>query len=377
MELPVIDRAIPHLAEVVPSLLATIGVGGFERTLDLPDATSACVLLIDGLGLELLSEHATDAPVLNSLRDRPLRVGFPATTVAGLAAIGTGVQSGEHGMVGYTFELPGVGVVNSLRWRLHPRGADLTDTLPPERMQPLPTTFARATAAGRPVSVVSSGQFEGTPLTRAVLNGGDFVGVHALGDLAAAVLEALGEPGSFCYGYHSEVDLLGHLHGPGSLPWRMQLRQVDRLVESIAAGLPPGALLAVVADHGMVRLDDTVVDADTEPALREGVRALAGEVRARHVYAREGAESDVLAAWRETLGSRAWVVQREQAIEEGWFGDTVADHVRPRIGDIVVAARGSSGVVRRGAEPTESALLGQHGSFTSAEQLVPLALAHN
>ncbi|NIJ10911.1 hypothetical protein FHU38_001255 [Saccharomonospora amisosensis] len=377
MELPPIDRATPHLAEVVPSLLASLGIGDFENTLELPDVTSACVLLIDGLGLELLTEHATDAPVLSGLRKRPLRAGYPATTVAGLAAIGTGTQSGQHGMVGYTFELPEVGVLNSLRWRLHPRGPDLSDTLPVQRVQPLPTTFARACAAGLDVSVVSSGQFEGTPLTRAVLNGGDFVGVHALGDLAAATLTALGRPGAFCYGYHSEIDLLGHLHGPGSLPWRMQLRQVDRLVESIVEDLPAGALLAVVADHGMVRLDDTVVDADTEPALRAGVRALAGEVRARHVYTQEGATADVLAAWRETLGSRAWVVRREQAVEEGWFGDTVADHVLPRIGDIVVAARGRSGVVRRGAEPTESALLGQHGSFTAAEQLVPLVLAHN
>jgi hypothetical protein len=89
----------------------------------------------------------------------------------------------------------------------------------------------------------------------------------------------------------------------------------------------------------------------------------------------DGAEADVLAAWRDILGNRAWVVSREEAIAAGWFGERIGDAVRLRIGDIVAAARGSAGVVRRTVEPLESALIGQHGSLTTAEQLVPLLLA--
>ncbi|MFC4004836.1 alkaline phosphatase family protein [Prauserella oleivorans] len=376
MASPLIDTGTPHLSEVVPSLLAALGVPGCSRTLDVPEVSRACVLLIDGLGWDLLAEHAADAPVLHGLRRTPLRVGYPATTAAGLAAIGTGVPVGEHGMAGYTFEVPGVGVVNALRWRHHPGGPDLGDELPAERVQPMRTTFERAAAAGVATSVVSAAQFAGSALTRAVLRGGGYVGVHALGDLAASALAALRPPKAFCYAYHSELDLLGHVYGPGSPAWRMQLRQVDRLVESIVDGLPPGAVLAVVADHGMVRVDDTVVDVDTVPALRAGVRALGGEVRARHVYTESGAAGDVLAAWREVLGEHAWVAAREEAIAQGWFGPRVADHVRPRIGDVVAAARDSFGMVRREAEPTESSLIGQHGSFTSAEQRVPFAVAY-
>jgi hypothetical protein len=49
--------------------------------------------------------------------------------------------------------------------------------------------------------------------------------------------------------------------------------------------------------------------------------------------------------------------------------------VRPRIGDVVAAARGDAAIVRRTAEPVESSLVGQHGSLTQAEQRVPLLLA--
>jgi hypothetical protein len=375
--LPQPDPYLPHLADVVTSVLAAMGETGFENRIGLSaDVTGACVLLIDGLGAELLDTCAGDAPVLAGLRSRTLQVGFPSTTVAGLAAVGTGCRSGEHGFIGLTFRLPDVGVFNALRWRPHPWGDDLRDHVRPEQAQPMPTVFERAASAGVQVSVVSGAEFTGSGLTRAVLRGGRYVGVHGLGDLAANVRTAVAD-GGFCYGYHGHLDLLGHIYGPGSPAWRMQLRQIDRLVESVVEGLPPGGLLAVVADHGMVAVETSeVVDVEGCEPLLDGVEAIGGEPRARHVYVVDGAADTVLAAWRETLAERAWVASRDEAIAAGWFGDRVGDAVRPRIGDIVAAARGSAALVRRTVEPLESSLVGHHGSLTSAEQRVPLLLAY-
>ncbi|MDV3126389.1 alkaline phosphatase family protein [Mycobacterium sp. 21AC1] len=385
MEVPHLDPSLPHLADVIPAVLTAMGASGFtggpvDAPIELPGPVAgACVLLVDGLGAELLDAHADDAPVLTGLRGRTLQVGFPSTTAAGLAAVGTGVRSGEHGMVGYSFRVPdafpGTGVINALRWRPHPWGEDLRERVPPEQIQPLPTTFERAAAAGIAVSVVSGAEFAHSGLTRAVLRGARYRGVHAIGELAAGVVDVIAGRG-FCYGYHSELDLVGHLHGPGSLPWRMQLRQVDRLVESVVEALPPGGLLAVVADHGMVTVDSaTTVDIDASLPLLAGVQAVGGEARARHVYVTDGAVGDVLAAWRETLADTAWVLSRDEAVAAGWFGDRVRDDVRPRIGDVVAAARDRAAMVRRDTEPLESSLIGHHGSLTSAEQNIPLLLA--
>jgi hypothetical protein len=377
VNLPTPDPTLPHLCDVVPAVLTAMGATGFESRISLPDnVAGACVLLIDGLGAELLDAHIQDAPVLAGLRGRTLSVGFPSTTAAGLAAVGTGHRSGEHGMVGYSFLLPGTGVVNALSWRPHPWGDDLRDTVVPEQVQPRPTTFERAASSGIAVSVVSGAKFTGSGLTRAVLRGGRYVGVHAIGDLAARVRTTVVE-GGFCYGYHADLDMLGHLYGPGSEAWRMELRQVDRLVGSVVEGLPPGGLLAVVADHGMVAVTPSdTVDVDDDPPLLDGVQAVGGEPRARHVYAVDGAADDVLSGWRATLGDRAWVVSRDEAIGAGWFGPRVTDGVRTRIGDVVAAARGSAAMVRRTVEPIESALVGHHGSLTTAEQRVPLLLAY-
>ena len=378
MELPKPNLDLPHLADVVPSVLSAMGVAGFDGPIPLPDGiTGACVLLIDGLGAELLDTHADDAPVLAALRGRTLQVGFPSTTVAGLAAVGTGCRSGEHGMVGLSFRLPGVDVVNALGWRPHPSGRDLRDKVPPEQVQPMPTTFERAAAAGIAVSVISGAQFTGSGLTRAVLRGGRYVGVHALGDLAACVRVRT---------RRRRVLLRLSLRARFA---RARLRPgFDAVADAATAGehaawspsskgLPAGGLLAVVADHGMVAVDAAeAVDIDASEPLMDGVDAIGGEPRARHVYVADGAADAVLAAWRETLAQRAWVVSRDEAIAAGWFGDRVGDDARYRIGDVVAAARGTAGFMRRTAEPLLSALIGQHGSLTDAEQRVPLLLAY-
>ena len=59
MQLPQSDPDLPHLADVVPSMLAAMEVPGFGARIDLPTGIgSAGVLLIDGLGAEPLDHHA-------------------------------------------------------------------------------------------------------------------------------------------------------------------------------------------------------------------------------------------------------------------------------------------------------------------------------
>ncbi|MDQ4104904.1 MAG: alkaline phosphatase family protein, partial [Actinomycetota bacterium] len=176
-----------------------------------------------------------------------------------------------------------------------------------------------------------------------------------------------------CYAYHGDLDLLGHLYGVGSLPWRLQLTHIDRLAATIAEGLPPGVQLVVIADHGMVTVSEQAkLDFDTEPALQAGVRLLGGDSRARYVYTEPGATDDVLAAWRALIGDRAWIYTRDEAIAAGWFGSEVEQHIRERIGDLVVAARTDLAIVQSRVAPRLAGLIGHHGSLTEDEQLVPL-----
>jgi len=363
------------LVDVTPSLMSALGSPGFDNRLAVADTRAACLLMIDALGWELLRDHASDAPFLAGLMatGQPITAGFPASTAVSVATIGTGRPAGEHGMVGISFEVPGHPLLHALTWRNHGSGpkTDLRDVIVPEQIQPNPTALERA--KGVSVTVTAPPIQKRSGLTRAVLRGGAFRSAYALGDLVAHVRDALSDNGTaFCYAYHGDLDLIGHVYGPGSPAWRYQLRQIDRLAAGIAEELPPDGLLAVIADHGMVRLTpEDVVDADTTPALTDGVRAIGGDIRARHVYTEPGAAADVLAAWRDVLGDRADVLSRDEAIARGWFGPTVTELVRPRIGDVMTASRGGAGVVCTHQEPVESRMIGHHAAYSTAEQLVP------
>jgi len=363
------------LADVVPSLLAGLDVPGAVNVLGVPAAKRVCLLLVDGLGWELLRAHADTAPFLASLAGPPITAGFPSSTATSIAALGTGLPTGEHGLVGYTFDT-GDQLLNALGWNHHgaPEHTDLRATFVPEEAQPRPTAFTRAAEAGVTVRVVAPHQQKGSGLSRAVLRGAPFHPVYALGDLVSGALDALRSADRvFCYAYHADLDALGHLFGPGTEPWLLQLSYLDQVAASLAARLPADAMLVVVADHGMVTLgEEDRVDFDTTPALQDGVRLLGGEPRVRHVYTEPGAADDVLAAWREVLGDTAWTLTRDEATTLGLFGPTIAPHVLPRIGNLVVASRGTHAVIRTAVEPLISGFSGQHGSLTTAEQHVPL-----
>ncbi len=361
------------LADVVPSLLAALGVAGFDGVLRVEPARAVCLLLVDGLGDQLLRAHGRYAPFLAGLAAgaEPITVGFPSTTATSIASVGTGRPPGEHGILGYTFATPHDELLNALTWCAG--GTDARERFVPELAQPHPTALQRAAADGVAVRLAVPAWFRGTGLTRAALRGGEIAGTHAMGDVAAVALSALAGGGrSFCYAYHGGLDTVGHVHGPGSLAWRLELAQVDLLASAIAEGLPAGGLLAVVADHGMVATPPADrVDVDAEPYLLDGVRLLGGDPRARHVYTTPGAEADVLVAWRARLGDRALVVPRDEAVAAGWFGPVVTRDALARIGDVLAVATGTTAIVRSEVEPRETAMLGGHGALTAAEQLVP------
>jgi hypothetical protein len=369
------DQAAPQpprygeetLAEVGRSLLASLGAAGEDNALGLPATSAACLLVVDGMGWDLLARNAGAAPFLAGLAaaGRRLTAGFPATTVTSLSSLGTGRPPGQHGVLGYQVRVPDTGrLLNALRW---------DKAVDPVAWQPGSTIFERAAAAGLTAIRVAQGSFQHSGLSEASMRGADYRPADTMGALVARTVDALAvRPRGFVLTYTGDLDATGHACGCGSAAWRYQLGHTDALAAQLAEALPAGMPLYVTADHGMVDVPPARrIDFDNLAPLRAGVAVLGGEPRARHVYAEPGAAADVLAAWAQTLGPAAWVVGREQAIDEGWFGP-VDMRLAVRIGDVIAAARDDWAVVATVTEPRESALVGMHGSLAPADQQIPL-----
>lgn len=375
------------LAELVPAIAAALGHPLRETplpdtpsrtpSLQLPAVRRVCLLLVDGLGQLLLDQHADLAPTLTGhhVQRRSLMTGFPSTTPASLAMLGTGLPPGQHGLVGYRVFEPGLpvdppGVLNVLEWH---------DSLDGRSYQPVPTLFERLEQDGVGVVTVGPRAFRGTGLTVAALRGGRHVGGDSLGELVAGASAALaggtGHDATLVYAYLSDLDGTGHRVGVDSDAWREQLWFVDQLVARLRRAMPADSLLLVTGDHGMVDVPrDRRVDLAELPELWRGVEAIAGEPRATtlRLVAGESAQQ-VAATWNARLGPDFLALPMTAAAE--LYGGLSATAAR-RAGDVLVLAVAEDVALidSRHRSTKASWLHGMHGGLTDAERIVPLCL---
>lgn len=363
----------PTLADVFPSVLAAAGVPDERNELGLTAAARTVVLLIDGLGYELLQRNRSFAPFLSTQPTDRITAGFPTTTATSLASLCTGLPPGGHGITGFQSYIAEVdGVLNWLQStvRGHHGNYQLTSPSPIHRDMPH-NVFVRAVAAGMVCTVVMPAQFRDSGFTRLLLDGADFAGFHAYGDLLVEAVDAATRAErTLTYCYLPELDTVGHKYGPESLGWHTQLQLVDRFAEQLARALPAGVRLFVTADHGMIDTSrGRAVDIDTEPELTRGVRAISGEPRCRHLHT--ATPTEVAARWSDFIGHETQILTRTEAIDSGLFGPRVSAKAAARIGDVLVIANGATTLMCPNAEPMHSRFPGQHGGLTDDEIYVP------
>jgi hypothetical protein len=368
------------ICDVLPAAAALLGVPQATDMLNLAehvgDVRRVVVVLIDGMGWHLLPELAGSAPLLASVlaggvgRLDELVCTFPSTTPTSLASLGTGVPPGQHGLLGFTVNVPGTDrVLSHIFWR---------DDPPPDRWQPVPTWFERLRHAGVDARAVLPAPFIGSGLTEAAYRGAQFCPTDHDDDYATAVNEQISATAGLVYAYTSALDTAAHLFGVGSTEWHAAGAYVDALLSRLLDALPPDAALLITADHGGLNVGaDARIDLDADPRLSAGVRVVAGEPRVRYLHTEPGAAPDVIAAWTELVGGRAEVCGRDDAVAAGLFGPVRPEHLA-RIGDVVVTCNGDTAILASRREPPEVAqLVGLHGGATPAEMAIPLITLRN
>jgi hypothetical protein len=351
------------LADILPNCLDALR--GRRGRMSLPAVDKAVVVVADGLGHGPLTAHAGHARALARRlpHDPPIGSGFPTTTVAALATLTTGTPAGRHGLVGYkVYDPVHDRVVNQLSgW----------DGLDPTSWQRMPTLFERAGESGVASVAIAHPRYRDSEFTRAVLRGAGFAAGADARERTAALESALAAPGAaLIYYYVPDLDVAGHAKGMASGEWVAALEALDAELADAVALLGPRHGLVLTADHGMVDVPEHA-QRIASGALLDGVRHVAGEPRCLQLHLEAGADAGALAeSWRASEGKRAWVATRDEAVAAGWFGEVDAE-VLPRIGEVLVAARGDHAYY---TDPDDRArgMVGQHGSLTPAETAVPL-----
>ena len=354
-------RSLTEIA--AESLRSLTGEGGW-----LPPSSSAVLVVIDGLGAIQLRAHAGHARRLAGAMARKdvARSVFPSTTAAALTSTLTGAWPGQHGLVGYRVLDPSRGVLcNQLS------GYE-RDGLDPATWQRSETVFQRAAAQGRPAFAVGRAEYARSGFTSAALRGARYVGEDEVRDrLSVAYSLAAEHEGAIVYCYLPEIDKAGHKHGVASDAWIGALEEIDA---AFAVAPPRGVGTLVTADHGMLDVPRRrhILLGHGDPRL-DGVARIGGEPRLLHLYLDPAADpTEVAAEWTRHTEGQADVAPRDEAVAAGLFG-SVDPEVSPRIGDVLVAARGTWAFYddrERDKRPQD--MVGQHGSTTPEEMTVPL-----
>ena len=355
------------LAELSQSIFASMGLPAAENFLSLKESRRTCLLLIDGMGSQSLSQYASQFPIFAQVKSSDsLLSHFPSTTVTNLTSLGTGELPGVHGMLGYTVRVPNSGnpgrLLNPLKW---------DERVDPVIWQKVPTLFERAMTHGITVTNIAEKRYEGSAFTQAALRGAKYVGANRIGEMVEAAAIALAEPYSFTYLYINGLDHAGHNDGVGSEKWLIALSQVAELITALVAKLPRNTDLYVTADHGMINVGEKII-LGVENQLMQNITLVGGEPRARHMYVSEGALEETVAIWREFLRDKAAIFSKEEIGENQLFGPVVSTDSFDRMGDFVAIAQEEIILVDPARVAQESAMVGHHGGLTEKERVIPL-----
>lgn len=347
------------LSGLMPALLARPACPTWVPAV-LARAPQVVLLVLDGLGWCQFRDRLGLAPTLAALDGRPITTVVPSTTSAALTSLTTGTAPAEHGLVGHRMRLLDLGILDCLRWTVGGQG-DARLLAPPATIQPI-----EPFAGTEPVIVTRAG-FDGSGFSDAHLRGGRYRGWKAASTLPIEIRRALDAGDTFVYAYYDGVDQVAHQCGLDER-YDAEIAAVDRLVASVVDALPPGAALAVTADHGHVDVGEgiTMLDHDLLHLCAE----VSGEARFRWLTAKPGAEADLEAQCREQFSDVAWVRTRDEVVASGWMGPKWREGVADRLGGVVLAAYGPTAFAEAPHHPVS-----HHGSLTEAEVLVPLLVA--
>ncbi len=357
------DYSGANLTGIIPGcLLGTSGRRPQWFPQPLQQAERIVLLVIDGLGYEQLQRHAHLAPNLMSLVGGSITTIAPSTTASALTSLVTGASPAEHGIVGYRMDM-GDSIMNSLRWWSDTR--DLRKVHPPATVQPIPPFV------GMTIPVVSRAELEGSAFTEAHLRGSRPCGWRAASSIVAQCAQLIASGEKFVYAYYDGIDKIAHERGFGEY-YDAEIAATDWLVGALLNTLPSGTTLTITADHGQVQVGDNVVHLSDD--IKATLHHQSGEGRFRWLHAKRGQESELLQIASDSYSDIAWVVSRDQVVEEAWLGPArggrMADQVKRRLGDVALVPFSATTF----DDPLDSgpfSLVCRHGSLTAEEMFVP------
>ncbi len=343
-------------------------------------------IIIDGMGYKIandtLNKRAGTIPDAKWLGMRQITSIFPSTTGNVLSSIYSGMPTSEHGVVGTKVPFKEAGMMINVLGFSAALGKDLKLwRVDPKTFYPKPKMIDGLKKRGSFRSLLNE-NILGTGLSTAVFGYGDVQPFIALEDMLISIREHVRSGTRYIFAYYDMLDHMQHQYGPYT-------EQTEALMSGILSAIGAtlrqalekhGYDLIITADHGQASIphkNDMELKSDDE-MLKFLQMPPWGEPRALFLHVIDGKERMLEDYFSRKLGKHAMLVESEEAIKAGLFGDKeVDDDLRYRFGTHIIMPYDNFAVPYK--YPNTSTrmkerppMLGMHGGLTDDEMLIPL-----
>lgn len=341
-------------------------ISGIENRLKLRRVKKACVVLVDGLGVENISYAGGHMPFLGRQSMNTIRCSFPSTTATSLVSFATGLAPGEHTFVGYQVQQ-------------HSQPLNLLTGLSPDEatmMQTKMTVSEMAVQADIPTYFIGPAEYETSGFTAASMPSAVYVAEKTVADRTQRARQLIKEQKScLIYLYVPELDQTAHRYGSESRNWLEKAEEVDTELRRLSDELGTQAGLLVTADHGIVDVqpEDHIYLDDFDFDWSQ-VQSIGGDPRARFIYLKNSVDIDIVKnQLTELIGPAAFVCGLSDLIDAGWLTREVSAEAMALYPQLFVIAKTRIAIYHRAhSKPQSMKMIGQHGGWSDAETRIPL-----
>lgn len=358
-------------------------------------------LLVDGLGFNQYKKLLNRIDFLKTLFSKglvyPITSGFPSTTSASLTTIATGLTPQEHGLFEWNLYMEELGeIIQTLPFS--PLGKTArADSLfykgaKPELLINKSTIYAVLEKEKVQNYVFLNQLFSESVYSMLSAGTAKRISYRYLSDLIVSLRKSIAaeEGPAFFYVYWSGIDSQGHKFRPDSEEYSVEAKIFfDSFQKEFFAHLEKekvkNTLFLMTSDHGQVPVnpkktiylnnDKKLIEAFAADKKGEKIFPW-GSPRDVFLAIKEGKRKEILFYLKEVYGKYALILETEEAVRIGLFGDgSPNSEFLQRLGNVIILPFFENTIWYEHIKGELFEFKGHHGGLTEDEMLIPFAIS--
>lgn len=313
------------------------------------------VLLLDGLGVEIMKSNLSPDSFLNTHLVATYSSIFPPTTVAATTSLDSGLYPSQHGWLGWTCYYKALDKNVVVYLNTDDEGNSLEESNIAWKYYPYSRIISQIKKQGFKAYNVS-------PF-------GD-VKADSFEEICYHIKDLCETPDQkYIYGYWMQPDAIMHQKGCHSSQAKASIREIELEIEKLSLSLED-TLLIITADHGHIDSDGVTIT-DYPKILECLVRMPSMEPRALNLFVKEDKKEQFEAEFIKAFGEKFKLYTKEMAKDQKLLGTGKAhEQLDDLLGDYLAIAVSDLTIYNTKAE--KDTIIGVHAGLTKAELEIPL-----